>query len=436
VDWRVQIFAVGASALTAILFGIAPGVRLAKSDPAEVLRGGRTTAGSAPARVQRTFVVVQMALSVALIIAAGLSISSVARLQRVALGFDPAGVMTFSIAMQGRRYGDPAQRARFVAEVEERLSAIHGVSHVGASSTIPLRPCCLRWNVKMDGVASEPGRPLIFAGGSASVGYFATMGISLIEGRRFATSDDGTAPRVAVVNESFVRQFGQSADVLGRQFDFGFGPTTIVGVVKDVKQGSVVQIPDPYFYWPATQTPTTFMSFLVKTEQENPAHLVASIRQILQQVDPSLPMGTLRSMTSIIDEDTAARRTFKWLLLVFGGIGLTLVAMGIFAVTSFQVSQRLRELAVRLALGATPLRVGAMVFADVAKLAAAGCGIGLVIGALMARSLASTLYGVGWMEPPIYGAAVAMLAVGSLLAAWWPARRAMAAAPVAVLRDA
>jgi predicted permease len=235
IDWRVQLFAACASALTGILFGIAPGIRLAKSDPAEVLRGGRATAASARARVQRTFVVAQMALSVALIIAAGLSVSSVARIERIALGFDPARVMTFSVGMQGRRYDDPAQRARFVADVEQGLAAIPGVSHAGASSTIPLRPCCLRWNLTLEGVASEPGRPLISAGGSASGGYFATMGIGLLAGRSFRSSDDGAAARVAVVNESFVRRFGKSA--LGRQLDFGFGPTTIVGIVKDVKQG-------------------------------------------------------------------------------------------------------------------------------------------------------------------------------------------------------
>jgi putative ABC transport system permease protein len=140
-------------------------------------------------------------------------------------------------------------------------------------------------------------------------------------------------------------------------------------------------------------------------------------------------------MTSIIDEDTASRRTFKWLLVVFGAIGWTLVGMGTFAVTSFQVSRRFRELAIRLALGASPSRVGAMVFADVGRLAVYGCAIGLAIGILMARWLASTLYGVSWMEPLIYAGAVASLAIGSFVAAWWPAQRAMAAAPVAVLRD-
>jgi ABC-type antimicrobial peptide transport system permease subunit len=196
-----------------------------------------------------------------------------------------------------------------------------------------------------------------------------------------------------------------------------------------------VETPDPYFYWPASQTPTTFMSFVIKTDREDPAALLASVRRALQQADASLPMGAIRSMTSIIDEDTAARRTFKWLLVVFGAIGLMLVGMGIFAVTSFQVSQRLRELAIRLALGATPGRVGAMVFADVARLSVAGCVAGLGVGIIMARWLASTLYGVSWMEPLIYGAAVIALAIGSLAAAWWPVRRAMSAAPVDVLRD-
>jgi ABC-type antimicrobial peptide transport system permease subunit len=196
-----------------------------------------------------------------------------------------------------------------------------------------------------------------------------------------------------------------------------------------------VETPDPYFYWPASQTPTTFMSFVIKTDREDPAALLASVRRALQQADASLPMGAIRSMTSIIDEDTAARRTFKWLLVVFGAIGLMLVGMGIFAVTSFQVSQRLRELAIRLALGATPGRVGAMVFADVARLSVAGCVAGLGVGIVMARWLASTLYGVSWMEPLIYGAAVIALAIGSLAAGWWPVRRAMSAAPVDVLRD-
>jgi predicted permease len=431
-DLRVLAFAVAISMLTGIVFGVAPAMRLTRVDPADALRGGRSALGPRRGRLQQIFVVVQLALSIVLVVAAGLSIESVRRLEELPFGFDERGALMFTAMLQTPRYDVAGERARFADAVIGRTVALPGVSSAGATSLPPFR-CCSQWALAIDGQPRPAEQKLMVPGNSVTPSYFDAMGIPLVRGRAFSQADAADAPPVMVVNESFARRFWPDGDALGRLVQDGSDHATIVGIVRDVKI-TLTESPGPQFYRPLTQKPITTLTFVVRTPTGDPTRFTSDLRRAVHDIDPTLPIYNITTARDMVDQQFAGRRTFESLMIAFGVIALLLATMGVYAVTSFFVSQRTQELGLRVALGADPSRLLALVLRSSAGMAIAGALIGLAGAFLAARWLSHTLYGVGTGNPAIYVGAAMLLALGTLAASIGPASRAARADPMATLR--
>ncbi len=431
-DLRVLAFAVAISMLTGIVFGVAPAMHLTRVDPADALRGGRSAVGPSRGRLQQIFVVVQLALSIVLVVAAGLSIESVRRLEELPLGFDDRGALMFTAMLQTPRYDVAGERARFADAVIGRAVALPGVSSAGATSLPPFR-CCSQWALAVDGQPRSTEQKLMVPGNSVTPGYFDAMGIPLVRGRAFTQADAADAPPVMVVNESFARRFWPDGDALGRLVQDGGDHATIVGIVRDVKI-TLTESPGPQFYRPLTQKPITTLTFVVRAPTGDPTRFTSDLRRVVHEIDATLPIYNITTARDMVDQQFAGRKTFESLMIAFGFIALLLATMGVYAVTSFFVSQRTQELGLRVALGADPARLLALVLRSSASMAVAGALVGLAGAFLAARWLSHTLYGVGTGDPTIYVAAAGLLAAGTLVASIGPAHRAARADPMTTLR--
>jgi putative ABC transport system permease protein len=433
-DVRVLAFALAISMLTGIVFGVAPAMRLTRVDASDALRGGRSAVGGGPrrGRLQQTFVVVQLALSIVLVVAAGLSIESVRRLEQLPLGFDERGALMYTAMLQTPQYDVAGERARFADAVIERTAALPGVSAAGATSLPPFR-CCSQWALAIDGRPRPPEQKLMVPGNSVTPGYFEAMGIPLVRGRAFTHADAADAPPVMVVNESFAQRFWPNDDALGHLVQDGRDHATIVGIVRDVKI-TLTESPGPQFYRPLAQKPITTLTFVVRTPTGDPTRFTSELRRIVHEADPTLPIYNVTTARDMVDEQFAGRRTFETLMIAFGVIALLLATMGVYAVTSFFVSQRTQELGLRVALGADPMRLLALVLRSSTGMAVAGATLGLGGATLAARWLSHMLYGVGTGRPAIYVAAAGLLAAGTMVASIGPANRAARADPMTTLR--
>jgi predicted permease len=433
-DVRVLAFAVAISMLTGVVFGVAPAMRLTRVDPADALRGGRSALGAGPSRgrLQQLFVVVQLALSIVLVVAAGMSIESVRRLEEMPLGFDERGALMFTGMLTTTKYDAAGERSRFADAVIARAVTLPGVNAAGATSLPPFR-CCSQWALAIDGQPRPPDQKLMVPGNSVTPGYFDAMGIPLVRGRAFTHDDAAGAPPVMIVNESFAQRFWPGGDALGHLVQDGSDHTTIVGIVRDVKI-TLTESPGPQFYRPFAQKPVTTLTFVTHASNGDPARFTGELRRIVHETDPTLPIYNVTTARQMVDEQFAGRRSFESLMIVFGVIALLLATMGVYAVTSFFVSQRTQELGLRVALGADPARLLALVLRSSAGMAIAGALLGLAGAFLAARWLSHTLYGVGTGNPSIYIVAAVLLAAGTLTASIGPASRAARADPMTTLR--
>lgn len=431
-DPRVLAFAVVVSMLTGIVFGVAPAMRLTRVDPADALRGGRSALGPRRGGLQQICVVVQLALSIVLVVAAGLSMESVRRIEELPLGFDDRGVLLFMAALQTPRYDVSSERARFADALNDRTGALPGVSAAGATSLPPFR-CCSQWALRVDGHPTPGDQKFMVPGNSVTPGYFEAMGIPLVRGRAFTRADGADAQPVIVINESFAQRFWPNGDALGHLVQDGNDHAMIVGIVRDVKI-VLTDPPGPQFYRPFAQKPITTMTFVLRTPTGDPARFTADVRRIVHDLDPTLPVYGITTAREMVDFQFAGRRTFESLMIAFGIIALVLATMGVYAVSSFFVSQRTQELGLRVALGADRFRLLALVLRSSAAMALAGAAIGLAGAVLAARWLSHTLYGVGAGQPSLYLVAASLLGVGALIASLGPANRAARADPMTTLR--
>jgi predicted permease len=430
-DLRALLFTLGVSVLTGIAFGAAPALRLARLDASSALRGGRAL-GLTRAGLQRAFVVAEIALCLVLLVGAGFALESVYRLSHVSLGFDPAGVMAFRVSLQGAKYDSSAARAQTIDELATRVAALPGVQAAGGVTRIPIVGCCSQFGTNIEGQETPPG--LMVTGNMITPGYFATMRIPLIRGRVFTSSDDGNAPRVVIVNETFAKRFWPSGDALGHRTDTGGGWATIVGVVGDVKQNALTDTPEPQFYRPHAQDPWEDMWYAIRVGDDKPARVMADVRRIFREIDPTQPIFSASTMDALIERGLVSERTLGRLLAGFALVALLLAMAGVYAVMSFVVSQRMPELGLRVALGADRRRVLGLVLRDGATVALIGAALGLAGAVAAAKALAHSLYGVEALEPVVYVVSVAALVVTALIATLAPARRASAADPMIALR--
>ncbi len=431
IDGRALLFALVVSSLAGIAFGIAPALRLADIRSGAALRNA--TVGSLHSRLQRAFVIAEVAISVILVVSASLALQSVWSIQRIPIGIDPDGVATFEVTMQGSRYDEPDARTRLVAEIERRLRALPGVTDAGAADRMPIDGCCSQFPASIEGRTVSEGREPLVTGTIASSGYFAALHVHVLSGRTFQPDDDAGAPKVMVVNQTFAEKYWPHGDAIGHRVNTGIGAATIVGVVQDVKQATIFGAPEPQFFRPYAQDPWTRVVFAVRAHGDL-AQIATAARTVVRSVDPTMPIFNLRTLEAVFERASFTTRSLSRLLVAFAGIALLLAATGLYGLISFLVERRTRELGLRVALGAEPARVARMVVMQACALAAIGAVVGTGGAALAAKWLSATLYGVSAGESTVYVVALLILGAASLLASYGPARRAARADPMTALR--
>jgi len=442
-DTRMVIFTLGTSMITAVLFGWAPALHAMNAD----LRGAiaSATAGSTPAirgrRTLRALVVAEFALASLMFVCGGLLVRAYDRVRNVDPGFDPAGVLTLTVNLPGATYADGAMRAAFYDRLEEQVRALPGVSKAGLVSCAPVSGCHWGQFYQAEGAAPRgPNEPNpVVLNRVASPGYFETMGIRLREGR-FFTAGEGregsTKDGAIIVNETFAKTFWPKGEgPVGKRIRNNEKAPwlTVVGLVADVKHYGLEQPvrPGVYYAWP--RIPVSGLTVALKTSGD-PAALAGAVRAIVQKMDPELPTFNVRTMEERLALSLTLRAVYSWILGVFAVMALLLALGGSYGVTSYLVSQRTRELGIRVALGAGRADISWAVLQDRLAVVVIGVALGIAGAVGAGRWLASLLFGVPPYDVVILATAVAALCLTGVLANWLPARRAARVDPMVSLR--
>jgi putative ABC transport system permease protein len=443
VSRALLVFAAGMSLVTTLIFGLVPALQATRPALADALKDGAHGSSSPrAARLRSALVAAQVALSLLLLIGAGLLLRSFAEVMHVAPGFDPEGVIAARVSLAGPAYQKDEPQERYWAEAIRRVAALPGVESAGAVSIAPLEDRS-DWSYTIEGWA--PPTPDSYPDDEfrrATPGYFRALRINVKSGREFTEADDGKGPYVAMVNEAWVRRFFPGQDVIGKRIRFGDKEDnafnrwrTIVGVAADTHDFGVDKPSPVVFYMPEAQLPDSQMTVLARVAGGgNPAALASAVRAALAGVDPAQPVDWVEPFVARIDKALAPRRFPLQLLGAFAALALLLSAVGIYGVTAYSVTQRTREIGVRIAVGAQARDVVRLVMGGAMRLAAAGVGIGL-LGALAAtRLLSAQLYGISAHDPLTYLFLSLLLAAVALLASLLPALRATRVDPMSALR--
>jgi predicted permease len=432
-DARALAFTLVLSVGTGLLFGIAPALRLAREQVQQTLRGGGRGIAGGAGRLRAGLVLAEVALSVVLLVGAGLLLRSFVELQRVQPGFDAERVLTFQVSLPSTAYPSVDTQVRpFWNGLLERARGLPGVRTAAVTSTIPLTGAnYLTFDVA--GREAQPGEDL--QPFMVSDGYFRAMGVPIVRGRTFTAADGAGAPRVAVINAEAARRFWPGRDPIGARITTGDTTDymTIVGVVADVRQEGMSAKPYPQLYGVAAQNPMRAMYVVVRTAGD-PNALAGAMRRAVAALDPQLPVYNVATMQERVAQSVARPRVTAVLVALFGASALGLAAFGIYGVVAFSVAQRTRELGVRVAVGARPGDVVRLVVRQGMQPAVAGVAVGLVVALAAARLIAGLLFGVGAADPLTFAGVALFLAGVALAATWLPARRATRVSPLEALR--
>jgi predicted permease len=432
-DWRVVAFTLSVAVITSVGFGLAPALRATRTDLVPALKGGGRPlpVGRRRLTLRDALVVGQVAVSVVLLVLAGLFLRSLGNAQAVNTGFDPHGLVLLTTELSVQGY-DSARAGAFYDELGERAAALPGVQAAALAKTVPLGLATERRGTQVDGYTATPGEDLEFGANSVSPGYFHTMGIVLVRGREFTRDDRAGAPAVAIVNESFARRFWPGQDPLGRRIGWPDAWREVVGVARDGKYGSLGEEPQPYFYVPLAQRPETDLTLHVRTTDA--AGTQRALQSLVRDLDADLPVrGT--TMEAQLGFALLPQRLGATLLGVFGALGATLAAVGLWGVLAFLVSQRAREIGVRIALGAAGRDVRRLVVGRALRLAGIGVAIGLGLAGIAGRLAGGLLFGVAPADPITFLTVPLVLGVVTVAASWWPAHRATTVDPMTALRS-
>jgi len=392
--------------------------------------------------VRNLLVVSEVALSLVLLVGAGLMIKSFVRLLEVDPGFDPDNVLTMSLALPVSKYAGGEQQAAFFQQTLERIKSLPGVQFAGVTTDLPLYGGSST-GFEVEGRApSAPGGKPLTDYHSISPDYFRALGIRLVKGRQFTERDTKDAPGVVVINETLAKQFFGAEDPIGRRLGLS-GPTDwreIVGVVDDVRNYGLDADVKPEAYMPYLQNAPGYLAgtssgmSLVVRAASDPSGLTAAIRSSVQAVDKDQPVYNIQTMEQFLAESIAQRRFNVLLLSVFAALALILAAVGIYGVMSYSVTQRTHEIGIRMALGAQGRDVLRLVVGQGLVLCLIGVGVGLLAAFVLTRFLASLLYGVSAIDFATYTAVSLLITVVAFLASYIPARRAARIDPMIALR--
>ncbi len=442
IDLPVFAFTLAASLLAGLLFGLVPALQAARPDLARSVKEGSRGAGSGTAarRLRGALVAGEVALSLTLLVAAGLLIQSFVRVLAVDPGFRPRNLLLARLALPDASYPEEAQVVSFYDQVLERLAARPGVEAAAAVSVAPLSGNETDWSFLIEGAPlPEPGHEPATPYRAATPGSFRALGIPVLRGRAIAPADRAGAPPVVVVNESFAERWFPGQDPLGRRIRMGGLDSerpwmTIVGLVGDVRHRGLDQPPRGEVFLPHAQLAAGAMTLVVRTAGD-PLALVPALRAEVRALDRDVPLDGVETMEAVVASSVATSRFTTVLLLAFAGIALVLAAVGIYGVTAYTVAQRAHEIGVRMALGADRRRVLGLVVRQGMAPTLAGIALGLA-GALAAtRALGALLFEVTPHDPATFAGVAVLLAAVALLANILPARSATAVQPVAALRE-
>jgi len=443
IDGRVLLFTALLSVLSGILFGLAPALRVSRIDLNSTLKdASRGSAGTSAVwgrgnNMRRLLVISELALSVVLLIGAGLLIRSFAHLQDVAPGFNPKNVLTFELALNGQRYGDKQTIENAYRQLWTALEQIPGVTAAGGITALPLSQAFAWTPITIEGRTPLPGEKFLNADARVVGGqYFQSMEIPLRSGRFFSERDIAGKTPVVIIDEFMADQLWPGQDAVGKRIHLVESEEpwlTVVGVVGRVKHESLDADPRIAFYLAQTQYPVRAMTLVLRSRGE-PSAVSPAVKKELRGIDPDLPMYSVRTMSERVAESLARRRFSVLLLGLFAGFALALATIGIYGVMAYLVNQGMREIGIRMALGATQREILRLVVFQGMTLAISGVTIGLVAALVFTRSMRSLLFGVNASDPATFGAISILLIVVALVATYVPAKRAARVDPILCLR--
>ena len=437
-DARVLLFSLALSILTGVIFGIVPALQLSKADlNSDLKEGGKTVGeGGSRARLRGAFVVSQVALSLVLLVGAGLLLNSFYRLLRAEPGFDPRNLLTMEYRLPKNRYAKGEQQWAFHKEVVERVSRVPGVVSAAVVRGLPFSGNGGAWTYLVpDRPAPPEGQEPKALENAIDTNYLRTVGLPLLSGRNFTIQDGPDTQPVILVNRTMAEKLWPGEDPLGKRLEFPEVKinATVVGVVGDAKQYDLGETQRPQIYTAYAQNPHIFGTLVVRAGVE-PLSLSKQVRETVWSVDPDQPVWKVRTVEYLMGVNVSDRRFVLYLMACFAGLALALTALGIYGVVSYTVAQRTHEIGIRVALGAQGRDVLRLVLRHGMGLALLGVGIGLAAAYVVTRYLASLLYGVSTTDPTTYAAVALLLACVALLACLVPARRATRVDPMVALR--
>ncbi len=441
IDLRVLVFALGVSLLTGLLFGVVPALRAAKVNLSETLKeGGRSAVGGGTQRLRSVLLAGEVALAVVLAAAAGLMARSFLSVMAVDPGFRPGQILTMSLTLPSSKYGDRQKRADFTQAVLKRLQSVPGVRSADAVNVLPLRGRILDLRISSTSFQVE-GQPSAQRGLEPTAdfreitpSFLETMGIALRRGRSFTERDKSDSTRVALINETLARRYFGSQDPIGRRIRAGSGEAReIVGVAADVRLSGLERTIEPAIYVPLAQDAPSSFSLVVRTAADAQP-FAAAIRRAILSVDSEQPVADVRTMNQVVKDTLVVRRLSTWLLGSFAGLALLLASVGIYGLVSYSVTQRTREIGLRIALGASPSDILRGVVKRALVVSLIGAGVGLPAAFAVARLIRSLLFGITATDPVAFTGAALLLAIVAALATVIPARRALRIDPTVALR--
>jgi len=422
-----------------VLFGAVPALRTTSIKLSSTWKeqGGALSSGFAHTRLRQTLVVCQVALTLLLVIAAGGFARSLFKVKRIDLGLRTTHVLQFSVSPQRNGY-DQARSLAFFRELEDRIKVLPVVLSLSGAEEPLIADSERGSNVTVEGEPPGPAGTRHVLRNAVSPGHFSNLGIPLLKGREFTRADLASSPKVAIVNETMAKTFFPGEDAVGRRMKFGAGSDPlnmqIVGVVKDSHHLGVKEEPAPFVYIPYMQEKNVGeLTFYLRTSQE-PAALVAAVRKVVADLDPSLPIGSVRSFDEQINRQLANDWLIAALAEIFAALAALLAAIGIYGLLAYAVNQRTRDIGIRMALGARPVQVGRMILSDVARLVGIGISFGLPLAYLSGRLISSMLYGVKPFDVSGVVLALFALVMVAAVAGYFPVRRATRVDPMVALR--
>jgi putative ABC transport system permease protein len=446
IDGRVLVFTVVISLLTGLLFGIIPALQTSQPNLPQSLKEVNTslTINGRRFHLRQVLVVTEIALTLIVLVCAGLVINSFVRLLRSNPGLNPNQVLTAGFSLSPTKYSDQIQTAAFFEQLRGKVTTIPGVQAAGASSIVPLSGRATDDPFSIEGRPLDMSRVTVAGHQNITPDFFRALGIPLVQGRDFTSSDVAVAPPVAIINETMARTYWppgkeNAQNPIGQRITLG-APSgkpedymTIVGIVRDIPHRSLDSEPKPDWYWPQSQLPNRSMTLFVRTSLD-PAHLAAVIRQRVQEIDPAQPIASFGTMNEVIASSIAPRRFSMLLLASFAATALLLAATGIYGVMAYATAQRTREIGIRMTLGAQRGVVIRLILRQGLTLTLIGLAIGAAGALGAARAMSGLLYGVSAADPATFTAISLLLMAVALLACYLPARRATKVDPMVALR--